>query len=520
MTTLDATIVVPSIGRPSLQRLLESLAAADGPRPVTIVLVDDRRHASGPLLQGDLPGWTGDCTTVAASGGRGPAAARNAGWRTAATAWIAFLDDDVLVEQSWLADLATDLADAPDDLGGSQGRVNVPLPSERRPTDWERGTAGLMTSRWITADMAYRRSVLAEVDGFDERFPRAFREDADLALRVMDAGYGLALGRRAIVHPVRPAPWRASLSQQRGNADDPLMRRLHGPGWARTAQAPPGRRTRHAAVTGAAVVAGAAALTGHRRSAGLTALAWLAGTAEFAWARIGPGPRDAGEVARMVTTSVAIPPAAVYHWLRGVVRHHDAGAWRPPAAEPGAVSPETGPSGYTDTGLAAVLIDRDGTIVRDVPYNGDPNQVQPMDGARAALDRLRAAGLPLAVITNQSGVGTGRLTRAQVDAVNARVEELLGPFDLWLVCPHSADDGCRCRKPQPGLVLDAAAGLGVSAQRCAVIGDIGSDVQAAAAAGALGVLVPTEHTRREEIRAAPVVAANLGRAVDHLLAAR
>ncbi len=68
--------------------------------------------------------------------------------------------------------------------------------------------------------MAYRTDVLRRVGGFDERFPRAFREDADLALRVLDAGYGLVQGERRTQHPVRPAGWWASLHQQRGNADD------------------------------------------------------------------------------------------------------------------------------------------------------------------------------------------------------------------------------------------------------------------------------------------------------------
>jgi histidinol-phosphate phosphatase family protein len=139
-----------------------------------------------------------------------------------------------------------------------------------------------------------------------------------------------------------------------------------------------------------------------------------------------------------------------------------------------------------------------------------------MDGARAVLDDLRDRGVRLGVVSNQSGVGRGLLTRAQVDAVNARVEELLGPFDTWQVCPHAPDDGCACRKPGPGLVLAAAADLGVAPWRCAVVGDIGADVGAALAAGATPVLVPTPLTRPEEVAAAPVVAADLAGAVRAL----
>lgn len=174
------------------------------------------------------------------------------------------------------------------------------------------------------------------------------------------------------------------------------------------------------------------------------------------------------------------------------------------------------------TGLAvqAVLFDRDGTLVHDVPYNGDPDLVRPIDGAVAAVARVRSAGLATGVVSNQSGIARGLLTRARVDAVNTRVDELFGGFGTWQVCPHGPDDACACRKPAPGMVLAAAAALGVDAPRCVVIGDIGADVGAATAAGAGSVLVPTSVTRTAEVDAAPVVAGDLGAAVDLVLQGR
>lgn len=165
----------------------------------------------------------------------------------------------------------------------------------------------------------------------------------------------------------------------------------------------------------------------------------------------------------------------------------------------------------------AVLLDRDGTLIEDVPYNGDPERVRPMPGARAALDALRAAGLRLAVVTNQSGLAKKLFTRAQLRAVHARVEQLLGPFDAWLVCPHDDADGCGCRKPAPKLVHSAARRLDTTPQRCVLIGDIGRDVTAALAAGAQAVLVPTPLTRPAETSAAPWVAADLPTAVAEIL---
>jgi histidinol-phosphate phosphatase family protein len=165
----------------------------------------------------------------------------------------------------------------------------------------------------------------------------------------------------------------------------------------------------------------------------------------------------------------------------------------------------------------AVLLDRDGTLVHDVPYNGDPDRVVPVPGACAALRRLRNAGVRLAVVSNQSGIGRGLVSADAVAAVNRRVDELLGPLGPFLVCPHGPGDGCGCRKPEPGLVLRAAAELGVEPAACVVIGDIGADVEAARRAGAAAVLVPTPLTRQEEIAAAPVTAPTLRAAVDLVL---
>lgn len=158
---------------------------------------------------------------------------------------------------------------------------------------------------------------------------------------------------------------------------------------------------------------------------------------------------------------------------------------------------------------AAVLFDKDGTLVEDVPYNGDPRLVEPMLGARRALDMLRSKKIRIGVVTNQSGVGRGLLTEHQVRRVHIRMTELLGQFDDWRFCPHLPTDGCECRKPAPGMVLAACAALGVRPDRCVVVGDIGADMAAAEAAGAMAIMVPTPVTRYAEVAAAPLVAADL-----------
>ncbi|PZF59680.1 haloacid dehalogenase [Curtobacterium sp. MCSS17_008] len=171
-----------------------------------------------------------------------------------------------------------------------------------------------------------------------------------------------------------------------------------------------------------------------------------------------------------------------------------------------------------DRAVRGLLFDRDDTLVIDVPYNADPRRVVPVPGAHRAVERARAAGLRVGVVTNQSAIAKGLATREQVDATNARVDELVGPFDVWCVCPHEAADGCSCRKPRPGMVLDAAERLGLDPAELVVVGDIGADVGAAVAAGAQGILVPTPRTRTEEVEAAGTVAGSLDEAVSLVLA--
>ncbi|TKK90829.1 glycosyltransferase [Herbidospora galbida] len=308
MTDLSITVVIPTVGRDSLGAVLAAM-----PEGMRVIVVDDRPGAA-PLPMGDLAADV----TVIASGGRGPAAARNRGWRAASAEWVVFLDDDVVPAPGWADALDGDLRELPPEVAGSQGRIVVPLDPGRRPSDAERNTAGLATAEWITADMAYRRSALAGAGGFDERFPRAYREDADLALRLTAAGHRLVRGERTTVHPVRDDGFWASVRRQRGNADDALMRRVHGPGW-RSRVGGSGRLGRHVLTTAFGVAAiGSAVLA--RRAWWVPAVAfagWAGLTAEFAWTRIAPGPRTAQEVIRMVATSVLIPPAACLHRLRG-----------------------------------------------------------------------------------------------------------------------------------------------------------------------------------------------------------
>lgn len=310
------TVVIPTIGRSRLADLLDTVLHATGPAPDEVIVVDDRPQPDSelPVPNGTVP------VRVLRSYGRGPAAARNTGWTAAASDWIAFLDDDVRPGPDWRAALVADLSRCGSDVAASTARIVVPPPEGRRPTDDERNTLGLADARWITADVAYRRSVLAEVGGFDETFPRAYREDSDLALRVIDAGYRITSGSRRTEHPVRDAAddhWTASVRRQRGNADDAVMLARHGADWRRRSFAGRGRFGRYAVTTGVAAAAVGLLLSGRPRAATVPVAVWTALTSRFAVQRILPGPRTRAEIGRMLISSAAIPPTAVYHRLRG-----------------------------------------------------------------------------------------------------------------------------------------------------------------------------------------------------------
>ena len=149
--------------------------------------------------------------------------------------------------------------------------------------------------------------------------------------------------------------------------------------------------------------------------------------------------------------------------------------------------------------IQAVLLDRDGTIIVDVPYNGDPSLVEPVRRARESLDRLRAAGLRVGVLSNQSGVGRGMISMEDVNAVNRRVESLLGPFDGWFICPHAPEENCACRKPKPQLVFEAAKAWGIEPSRIAVVGDKESDIEVAGNAGGLGIKIDGTRTLADAV---------------------
>ncbi len=147
----------------------------------------------------------------------------------------------------------------------------------------------------------------------------------------------------------------------------------------------------------------------------------------------------------------------------------------------------------------ALFVDRDGTVIVEKHYLADPDGVELLAGAAGALAEAAALGFAVVIVSNQSGVGRGRMTEADVQAVNHRtlglIEAAGGPLVAGVYyCPHAPDDECRCRKPAPGMLLDAARDLVLDLASSYMIGDKADDIGAGQRAGVRGtILVQTGH---------------------------
>ncbi len=150
----------------------------------------------------------------------------------------------------------------------------------------------------------------------------------------------------------------------------------------------------------------------------------------------------------------------------------------------------------------AVFFDRDGTLNRGIVRAGKsypPDSVDAFElypGVVEAVTALKAAGFLIVVVTNQPDVGAGRQTRATVDAMHAKLSRLV-PLDDVRVCFHTDEDGCRCRKPLPGMLLEAAAAHSIDLGASYMIGDRWRDVAAGRAAGCRTIFIRNEYDEQQ-----------------------
>ena len=153
----------------------------------------------------------------------------------------------------------------------------------------------------------------------------------------------------------------------------------------------------------------------------------------------------------------------------------------------------------------AAFLDRDGTIIEDVGFIARPDDARLLPGVADAIGALNDAGVPVVVVSNQSGIGRGYSSHDDFERVQARIEELLGTLgahlDATYICPHSPNDlpPCTCRKPGVALFQRAARDHGLDLARSWYVGDKWRDVEPARILGGRGVLVPAPSTPPDDL---------------------
>jgi glycosyltransferase involved in cell wall biosynthesis len=313
------SVVVPTFDRPQLlRRCLESLIIQTmDPSSFEIIVVADGPSKATEQIVAKLRDKTSapDLRYLESPAHRGPAAARNLGWKSARGAIIAFTDDDCIAQPTWLEAGWAELENRR--VSGLWGRIVVPIPTQ--PTDHEWNTKQLEKSPGATANCFYRKTALEAVGGFDERFTAAWREDSDLQFMLLERGHRMMPCRQAVVfHPARPAPWGISLRQQRNNIYNALLYKKH-PSLYRSQiqQQPPWRY--YVTVT-ALMLTAAAIITQWTPGIWFGLVLWLGMTAWFCAQRLRATSHGPSHVLEMAVTSALIPPLAVFWRLQGAWR--------------------------------------------------------------------------------------------------------------------------------------------------------------------------------------------------------
>lgn len=245
---------------------------------------------------------------------RGPAAARNAGWKNAKGKLIAFTDDDCLPDPKWLTHLWQHFESIDVEPLAMSGKIVVPVSEE--PTDYEKNTQNLETAEFITANCACSASALEITGGFDETFSMAWREDSELQFKLLEYKVPIEhVPAAVVIHPVRRAPWGISLREQRKTMFNALLYRKYPRLYRNKIQRRP--VWTYYLIVLSFILMMTFALNTNTVAALVAGLVWLALTSSFIIKRLSGTSRAHSHIVEMVVTSFAIPFLSVYWRLYG-----------------------------------------------------------------------------------------------------------------------------------------------------------------------------------------------------------
>ncbi len=323
MEKIGVSVVVPTYRRPLLlARCLQALLLQDYPgTSFEVIVVSDgvddetaaviarfRSRATGHILYHALP----------VKGG--PAAARNAGWKMASGELVAFTDDDCIPSVTWLRFLwraYTPYAERP---VAFTGNTIVPVPL--RPTDYELNISQLAKAEFITANCACSRDALQRVNGFDERFSMAWREDSDLQFKLLENGVPIVPVKAAVVtHPVRRSPWGVSIREEKKNMFNALLRRKYPHLYRQKIGGGPSLL--YYGIVVSLFCSLTFFLVGSPAAGFATLATWGLLTGYFTWKRLKRTVRSPSHIAEMVATSAVIPALSLYWNFYGAWKFRD-----------------------------------------------------------------------------------------------------------------------------------------------------------------------------------------------------
>jgi glycosyltransferase involved in cell wall biosynthesis len=326
---IDISIVIPTFKRPDyLFRCLEALWKQEFPfsRYEVVVVSDGPDPESVFVMEGAKgPGPAFELYSLPVK--KGPAAARNAGWRKARGQLILFTDDDCIPSPHWVGAYWTayESYKGQDRLGwifgeslAFRGPLKVPCP--KRPTDHEKNTAGLEAAEFVTANCACTPAALRAIGGFDESFTMAWREDSDLEFKLLEQKIPIIhVPGAQVTHPVRRASWGISLKEQKKSLFNALLYKKHPALFRRKIYRHP--FWNYYGMIVLLLTALVALATAHGLVAAIAGAGWLLMTLSFTAKRLKGASLSFSHILEMFFTSMLIPFLSVYWTLYGAVRY-------------------------------------------------------------------------------------------------------------------------------------------------------------------------------------------------------
>jgi len=318
---IKISVVVPTYKRPALlARCLHAILDQTLDKTnYEIIVVSDGPDQATEFMTGliTLEGGLPSITYLALSHKKGPAAARNKGWQSASGELIVFTDDDCIPTANWLYNYWSAYQEAQTKDIVFTGKVSVPIPA--RPTDYEKNISLLETASFITANCACSKIALEKVNGFDEAFSYAWREDSALEFELLNHQVPIIKIQNAMVeHPIRQAKWGVSLKEQKKGMFNALLYKKHPAHYKNKISSQP--QWNYYIMVISAIIFSISILLGKLDLGIYFLLIWIFFLAKFVLRRLRGTSHSFSHVMEMIFTSICIPFASIYWTIFGAVR--------------------------------------------------------------------------------------------------------------------------------------------------------------------------------------------------------